>query len=195
MANDSSLLPPPRSNTASYAIAGVVLIAAAIAMLFLFDCGEKPQDLPMVDAGQAIERSTALAEETLVIPDLEPEEEDAGQDAGAEAEVQPSKRPRRVQCNGTLDSSAIQAVVNRNRRQVRSCYERALKSNNLLQGQISVRLTVGTNGKVSSVNVGGSLRDAAVYQCVRNLAAQWTFPKPSGGCVVAAIPFTMTPRP
>lgn len=192
MATDSSA-PPPSSGGLTYALVGLFLVGATIGMIFLFDCGQTAPPAGEVDAGKPIERSTSFANDDLVIPDLDVE--DAGFDAGP-PEKAPSKRvTRRVQCNGSLDASAIQSVVSRNRRQVRNCYERALKANNTLQGRLMVRLTVGVTGAVNNVTVGGTLRDASVNACVRNLAASWRFPKPTGGCVFVDAPFSMTPRP
>lgn len=190
----NSTMPPPSSGGLTYAIVGLGLAAATIAMFFLMDCGEKTPVMPVVDAGKPVERSTALADDDFAISTLD--EVDAGAPEPVE-EPQPEKvrkARRQVSCSGTLEASAIQAVVARNRAQVRSCYERALKSNNLLQGRLNVRLTVGTGGRVSNVGIGGSLRDPAVSQCVRALASRWSFPSPTGGCVMVEVPFSLTPR-
>ena len=193
MAQDSLVPPTNGSGGARYAIIGLLLLGAAVAVYFLLGKGGGSETPAAPDAGPVVERSTALAtddfdiEDDLIV--------DAGQpDAG---EPEPTKTRvvvRRVQCNGELDQSAISRVIAQNRRQVRSCYERALKANNHLQGRIAVQLQVGSNGSVQDVAVGGNLREPTVTSCVRSLASSWTFPPPRGGCVLVNVPFSFTPR-
>lgn len=177
-------------------VLGLLLLAGAAGIWFAMksadDKGGEVAEVPS-DAG-VIERSTALAEPELVIPDPEP---DAGpQDAG-----QPRKRVvyRYVRgnwdCSGSIPAAEAQRVIAENRRQVRNCYERQLKTNHSLQGSVSLNLKIGRDGRVAGTQVGGSLRDPAVFSCVRNLAQQWRFPAPTGGsCAVLAAPFSFTPR-
>jgi hypothetical protein len=87
-------------------------------------------------------------------------------------------------------------VVNDNHAQIRACYERRLKVNNVLQGDIQLRLKIGPSGRVVASALGGSLRDQEVFSCVRALAQSWTFAVPSGGsCAVVQVPFHFTPKP
>ena len=79
-------------------------------------------------------------------------------------------------------------------KQVQTCYERGLKSNNLLQGSMQVELTIGASGGVRAVSIDGSLRDRQVHSCVKRVARTWKFPKPTGGCVRINVPFQMTPK-
>ena len=80
-------------------------------------------------------------------------------------------------------------------RQVRNCYERQLKSNNTLQGTLTLSVKVGANGSVAATQVGGSLRDNEVFACVRNVAQSLHFAAPVGGaCAVVQQPFNLTPR-
>jgi hypothetical protein len=133
----------------------------------------------------------------LAQPDLELEEPppDAGQ---APAEPLAVKRPSGHklgdwECSGDLPSAL--KVINDNRAQIRSCYERRLKINNVLQGDLKLRLKVGAGGKVVATAVNGSLHDEQVFACVRNLAASWTFTVPSGGaCAVVQVPFQFSPK-
>lgn len=188
--------PPASSGNVKYGIIGLLLIAAAAGIWFAMklgkDDGEVAQALP--DAG-VIERTTAIAEPDLLIPDPEP-------DAGPQIDAGPPRKRivyRYVrgdwECSGEIPATAAQAVINENRRQVRNCYERQLKTNHQLQGTLSLHLRVGQNGQVTGAQVGGSLRDPAVFSCVRNLAQSWRFPAPTGGnCAVISAPFNLTPR-
>jgi hypothetical protein len=70
-----------------------------------------------------------------------------------------------------------------------------LKLNNVLQGDMTLRLKVGSTGKVVNTQVAGSIRDQAVFACVRTLAQMWTFPVPTGGdCAVVQVPFKFSPK-
>ena len=89
--------------------------------------------------------------------------------------------------------AALQAAVTRYRGQVRQCYERALKQNNMLQGRVTVTVSIGGNGRVESANASGNL-GSAVNSCVSAAARTWQLVAPTGGtCATARVPFNMTP--
>lgn len=140
--------------------------------------------------------STALVDETLDIPDEVPDAWVELPDAGAARA--PTRRPIVVgswDCTGDLDRSAITSTINEYRPQIQACYERRLKQNNLLQGNLQLQLRVAQSGNVDAVQVGGSLRDREVFSCVRNIAARMRFPRVTGGdCAVVSVPFAFTPR-
>lgn len=176
-----------------YGIIGLLLIGGAVAIWFAMNSGggEQAKKQPPPEPEDAgAQRSTSLAEPEIVIPD-----EDAGHDAGEE-EVVVKKKVVYVdqRCNGTIPAQEAMAVVNRHRRQVRNCYERRLKVNNTLQGKVRMQLTIGRDGSVTGVQVGGSLGDPQVFSCIRSLAKRWTFPQPEGGCATIAAPFDFTPK-
>ena len=200
MASESS--PPPREEgggNLKYGIIGAVLIGAAIAVWFGMK-GCEDETGPVVtappDAGVAEERPTSLVDDDLIIPEVEP---DAGPppDAG--------RRIRYVTryvgggggdwaCSGQIEAAAARAALAQHNLQFRNCYERRLKVNNTLEGRVNVQMRVGGNGRVTAVRAGGSLRDAEVLSCVRNIAQRIQFPAPTGGCAVVAAPFNFTPR-
>src|SRR5690606_14665052 len=172
----------------------------AIALYFGMK-GCEPEPVPVAavaqDAG-VVERSTALVDDDLVIPDLEP---DAGPlpDAGG-------PRIRYVtryvgggggswDCSGQIDPAAARATLAQDDLQFRNGYERRLKVNNNLEGRINLRMRVSRTGAVDAVQTGGTLRDAEVLSCVRRIAQRIRFPAPTGGsCAVVAAPFNFTPR-
>src|SRR5204863_6784206 len=89
-------------------------------------------------------------------------------------------------CSGDLPGAA--RVVLENSAQIRSCYERRLKMNNALQGDLRLKVKIGSNGKVVASQVTGSLHDTEVFACVRNLSQTWTFGVPAGGnCAVISV--------
>lgn len=196
---DSTPPPPTSGNGMQYAIIGILLLLGA-GGLYVFatsddDGGETPPVAAMVDAGTA-QRANPY-EPTFDIPE---EEEDAGveEDAGAPEETAPTMmstmRRQRVECEGELETSAIRGVLRNQQSAVRACYERALKRNNFLQGNVTVSLRVQSDGSVEGVRVGGSLGDSEVFSCVRRLATGWQLPRPRGGCAEVRVPFALTPR-
>ena len=136
-----------------------------------------------------------MAQQELVLEEPVP---DAGQPAPVEPEVTKPTAPRvksgEWECSGDLPGAV--KVVRENSAQVRSCYERRLKMNNVLQGDLRLKLKVGGGGKVVATAMSGSLHDPEVLSCVRNLAQSWIFPVPSGGsCAVVQVPFQFSPKP
>ena len=103
--------------------------------------------------------------------------------------------PSDWECSGSINPGAVSSVLKgAPSKQVQTCYERGLKSNNLLQGSMQVELVIGAGGVVRAVGVSGTLRDRKVYSCVRRVARTWKFPAPRGGCVRINAPFQMTPK-
>ena len=176
-----------------YALVGVLLLLLAggtYCALNQEDDGPSPI-ATMVDAGVV---TRPAMEPVLEIPEEEP---DAGpQDAGAPEEPETTMRRavRKQTCDGELSQQQILSVVGPARSQVRQCYERRLKANNLLQGTVQVAVLIGRDGSVDQSRVGGSLHDNEVFSCVRRIVQGWHFPAPSGGCVQVNVPFNLTPQ-
>lgn len=140
-------------------------------------------------------RVNPMAEQQLELDEPEPEPDAAVVEAPAEIKRKPTGGAARGdwECSGDLQG-AMQVIAEQ-RSQVRACYERRLKVNNILQGELLVKLKVGANGKVVLANVSGSMKDAEVNSCVRKLATSWSFPTPSGGtCAVVQVPFQFSPK-
>lgn len=198
MASESTPPPPTGGGGARYAIAGVALCAvAALGYCLITPSAPPPTTTVAVpaDAG-VIERSTALVEDDLVIPEDEP---DTGAiDAAVEQVVHRPTTPRGPplgswdSCTGEVDA---RPVFEEYRPQFQACYEHRLKANPLLQGQMQLRVHIASAGNVDGVQVAGSLHDSEVFGCVRNLANRMHFPRVAGGtCAVVAVPYTFTPR-
>ncbi len=144
-------------------------------------------------APRNVPRQTALDQQQFEIP-----LEDAG---AAEPAIAAEPTKRRVgggggawdSCSGDIPGAG--AVMVQYNVQIRNCYERALKSNGVLQGSLNLRLRIGANGAVDGTQVGGSLGDRDVFSCVRAVADRIRFPQVRGGsCAVLAVPFSFTPR-
>jgi len=186
--------PAPAGGNLKYVLIGLAFLGAAIAV-YLF--GRQPPPAPVVATPlpPAAEpaRANPLAAQDLVLEE-QPE-------PPSEEPVAPTKpktgtaRPKGDEWSCSGDLAGATAVINDNRTQIRSCYERRLKVNNVLQGDIRLKLKVGSSGKVVATATSGSLHDAEVLSCMRSLAQGWTFSVPTGGnCAVLQIPFRFAPK-
>ncbi len=186
------------SGGGRYALLGVLLLGGAAALLY-FGLQEEPPPPPPPVAKKDAEPAKpppALAQPTFVVPDEDAGAPEAGPpDAGASKPTRRTPRVPRGRCEGQVPAREAARVVRSHERQVRSCYERRLKVNNVLQGRLVLRLRIGRSGAVESVQVGGTLRDRQVAACVRKTARQWQFPKPKGGCAIVEAPFNLRPKP
>lgn len=98
-------------------------------------------------------------------------------------------------CSGEISIGEARRVAREYDAQARSCYERALRRNNMLAGTVVVNVRVGANGAVNAVRAGGTLSDGDVRSCVRGIANRWRFPAPRGGsCAIVQVPFNFRPR-
>lgn len=192
----TSAPPPPAGGNLKYVAIGLLFLLAAGGLWLAVGKQEPaPEGTGPGPSGPA--RVNPMAQ-----PDLALEEPVAEPDAAvavAPVEEGPKKRPsggpRAEEWDCTGDLKGAVSVINEQRAQVRACYERRLKVNNILQGDLRVKLKVGANGKVLTSTVTGSLNDAEVNSCVRKLAAGWEFEAPSGGsCAVLQVPFQFSPK-
>ncbi|HKU37965.1 MAG TPA: AgmX/PglI C-terminal domain-containing protein [Polyangiales bacterium] len=188
---------PHSGGNTKYIVGGVVLLLLAMGVFFfgLQKPAQAPAPEPPPPPPPAAERVNPMAKPELIIeetPDAgKPQEETANPD-----------KPKRVikevrdewDCAGDLARPALQSVIDANRAQIRSCYERRLKMNNVLAGDLKLRLRVAPNGSVTATAVSGSLRDNEVFSCVRNIASKWSFPPPQNGCAVVQVPFQFSPK-
>lgn len=189
-----------------YVIGGLVLLAAAVGIMWSLQ-SPAPAATPAPEvsepapatapAPQNAERENPMAQPDLILD--EPQEPDsARRDAAVAATDKPKPAGARGEwdCDGDMSVSALQTVIDGNRAQVRNCYERRLRVNNMLQGELKLKLRVASTGQISATSISGNLKDHEVVSCVRSLAQHWTFPAPTGGsCAVVQVPFQFSPKP
>jgi outer membrane biosynthesis protein TonB len=181
-----------------YILGGLLLLGGAAAVYLLFlSPGAPPSTANQSAPAPSAERVNPMAEPDLILE----EQKDAGQPPEvAQAEEKPKRAPRgevrdEWDCDGDMARAALQTVIDNNRAQVRNCYERRLKVNNVLQGDLKLKIKVGANGQIAAAAVAGTLKDNEVFGCVRALAQKWTFPPPiGGGCAVVQVPFQFSPK-
>jgi hypothetical protein len=190
----SSKPPPPPSSGGNlkYVVLGLLFLGGALGLWFLIQKDDAP---PAPPPAPEVKRVNPMEQPDL---DLEPEPEQPEPEPEPEPE-EPVAKPAKVrtggewECSGDLPNPG--KIINDHRAQIRSCYERRLKVNNVLQGDLTLRLKVGATGKVVATSVSGSIRDQEVFSCVRALAQTWTFPVPTGGaCAVVQVPFQFSPK-
>ncbi|MCA9532155.1 MAG: zinc-ribbon domain-containing protein [Myxococcales bacterium] len=80
-----------------------------------------------------------------------------------------------------LEASAVQRVVNNNRRQLQTCYERAARGQaNPPRARMDVNVTVGRSGTVTAVTASGS-DFGGLGSCIEQSVRRWRFPASSDG--------------
>lgn len=183
-----------------YIIGGLVLLCGAGVVVLLLRSPSQPETPAPATPTQpppSAERVNPMAQPELILD----EPVDAGKPAAVTEEVKEKPKPQAKvarddwDCSGDLSRESLQAVIDKNRAQVRNCYERRLKVNNVLQGDLKLKLKIGASGQVSAVGVNGSLRDNEVFSCVRSIAQRWSFTPPKDGdCAVVQIPFQFAPK-
>lgn len=104
-----------------------------------------------------------------------------GRGAGRPA---PTVRLGIVNTTGSLDRSVAERIVRRNLNRIRFCYERERSSAPALTGQLSIRLDVGADGRVTGTQVSSSSMPDPVDRCVESVARRLRFPEVAGGATV-----------
>jgi outer membrane biosynthesis protein TonB len=190
---------PQGGGNLKYILGGLLLLGGAAVVVFML----RPASQPDETAERAptppknAERVNPMAQPELIL--------DEAPDAGKPAEEQvaakekPKQQAKEVRdewdCDGDLSRESLQAVIDKNRAQVRNCYEKRLKVNNVLQGDLKLKLKIGSNGQVAALAVNGSLHDNEVFGCVRSVAQRWSFTPPTEGkCAVVQVPFQFAPK-
>jgi outer membrane biosynthesis protein TonB len=187
---------PVHSSGTPYVIAsGVLVVIIAGVLWFKFRKTEAPPPPPPVIMSAPTSTITMPA---FDLPPPPPEEVEAGPaeaDSGPKRVAGPANANCASPCQGT-DSAALSSALRGAAGSARGCYERALRTNSMLQGRIKVGVRVGANGSICSASLlEDSLHSAEVTSCVLGLFRGKPFPAPSGGsCVDVTIPVSFTPQ-
>jgi hypothetical protein len=97
-------------------------------------------------------------------------------------------------CTGTAGAD-LQSALRTKAGAARSCYERALRQNAMLQGRMTVAVRVGAQGRICGANlVSNDLGDSGVANCVAGVFRSGSLPAPSGGCVDLQVPMNFVAR-
>jgi hypothetical protein len=97
----------------------------------------------------------------------------------------------------TLTANQVKGVVNRNKSQLKTCYERALRTGEAPEDRdlrAEFKLLVGSSGMVKTVTIGGeTARLTSLQRCLTQSVKKWIFPSSSDASPVE-FPFLFTPR-
>lgn len=200
MAADSLAPPPTGGGSSKYLIVLLLLLGGGLGVYLATRSDEPPPQAAEPPVVQNAQRSTALANDTLEIPDEIPEPEP---EQPAEPEQQATatkKKPKPAgdpwSCEGDVDPKVLKTVLADAQTQIRSCYERRLRNDNTLQGDLTLQVRIGADGAVTATRfTRGTLNDKEVRECIQGLAKKWGFPSPAGGsCAVFERPYTFLPK-
>jgi hypothetical protein len=191
MRPSSTSLPPNRSGGNKVVLAllaGGVLILGIAAYVYV---SRRPgPEKPPIE--RPVPEPTYAAPKPLVVEPARPIV-DREPDAGAAVLLAGEEEPRRPgkggyqERLGTIDAAAVNSFVNARFEQVRACYERRLKMNPLLEGDVDMNISIARTGKVTGIAVtADTVRDPEMLECVRRTIRGWTFPKPEGGRAIVA---------
>lgn len=92
---------------------------------------------------------------------------------------------------GTIDKEAVRRVIRSILSQIKSCYERQLRSNSGLEGKVVIQFEIEEQGRVRVAKTKTtSLSDATVESCVASRIKEQRFPEPPPGTIaVVDYPF------
>ncbi len=94
---------------------------------------------------------------------------------------------------GKIDVAAVQKIFKTNQSNLQKCYERALKRDPALQGQVVLTVRIGRSGKPTLVKARSqAINDSAALNCMEREANTWKFPRPEGGTVMLNKPIRFT---
>ena len=110
-----------------------------------------------------------------------------------EARVTGSARVEAPAVDGELSQAAISRVLNRQKKALRDCYERALKRDRSLKGKIVISFEILETGRTSNVEIDDRMGSTAVARCISGRVKYWRFPKPAGGSVFVDLPIVFQP--
>lgn len=197
----STSIPPPRSSGGNmkYAIIGILLLLGA-GLAIYFGTRRPPSPVATTqpttteqDAGPPEHIGPTIGAE-IHLPE-EPE------DAGAQEQPTDAGRPRIryvtryiAACPGQVDADRVAAIVRQNYGGLRECYNRQLRTNPTLQGNVTAEWVINPNGTVGEISTTGPVaRDRNFKACFEESLRRLRFPAPRGGCAMFQQRFVFTP--
>jgi hypothetical protein len=181
----SRLSMPPRGSNKLIVLllaSGVAILAIAVAI----SIGRKPAAKePAVQT--PVDDTVYAAPKPLVTAPARPMAERVVDAGSTEGETGGKRGHGGGERLGTVDAAAVNKLIGERFGQVRACYERRLKMNPILEGDLDLRITISTSGRAKAIGVNAdTVRDAEMLECVRRTIRGWPFPKAKGGDAVVA---------
>ncbi len=96
---------------------------------------------------------------------------------------------------GKIDDNAVAAVFGRRKGAIKACYEKELRRNQNIKGRITLRFTIGTSGRITSIAATqNTTGDEGIASCIISKVEGWKFDPPTGGAVTFTYPFILEAR-
>lgn len=173
--------------------------ALALALLGSAGCGvahgQPRPDAGRRDAGTAVvARRDAGASPARMDAGVAPARRDAGvaprrdagptsrRDAGVDVPVLPPT-------HGRIAPAEAQRVLATRATEVRRCYEQAQARDATLTGELTVRLRVEADGRVSQTSLSGDDALRGTGRCIEGALRTLVFPAPTGGPATVTVPY------
>jgi type IV secretory pathway VirB10-like protein len=184
---------------------GIVIVLIALvglgvgaALFFSQGRGKKAARPETPKKEEVVTPMTKLVEAPPPLPEMPPTVEEIPDDPVPEPEPETSassKIKKKAIPIGTIDVKAAQAVTKQNYAKIRGCYEKQLKVNHLLQGNVKVKITIFPDGTVNSVKfIQDTMRNSPMNDCIKSEIMTWKFPKPEGGKVEINQSYRLEPK-
>jgi len=132
------------------------------------------------------------AEDALSLPTIPPPADPTTQVDSTTITVfdQPSGFIGQSDGRGQLENSTIKKIIQSNMGAYQNCYERALRGNSTLSGEIAVQFVIEEDGSVTRTRVASSsMNNTTVHECLCRTVESLNFQAPNGGTVVVTFPF------
>ncbi|MGM0555421.1 MAG: AgmX/PglI C-terminal domain-containing protein [Myxococcota bacterium] len=151
-------------------------------------------------AAEDLEEAEKAAEEAAVEHAVKVDDQArmlAAELEGASAERQDVPRTRKTKARpgGKIDTKEVLAVFAKHEAELKKCYERALKRDPNLSGQVVLDVTIEPSGRASSTKaVARSMAaDEIMFECMERQAQSWRYPRPDGGSARVRKPIRFSP--
>lgn len=92
-----------------------------------------------------------------------------------------------------LAPGAAVRVVRGHAMRFQHCYEAAMRSDPLLEGRVTMHITIGTDGRVASATAETDLTDATIGACMSRVAGSLRFPPPGDEPLTIHYPIVIYP--
>ncbi|QDG49743.1 AgmX/PglI C-terminal domain-containing protein [Persicimonas caeni] len=105
------------------------------------------------------------------------------------------KRAPQPKDTGKIDAAGVKRVLRNNQGVLQKCYERALKADPALMGQVVLTIRIGSGGEVAMAKARSQeIGDRSALKCMEREANKWLFPAPQGGTVLVNKKYRFTPQ-
>ncbi|HEY1955117.1 MAG TPA: AgmX/PglI C-terminal domain-containing protein [Polyangiaceae bacterium] len=192
--------PPPPSGGNGMYIAVAILLLLGIGGIIVWKLSDKtpPAPPPVASTAPSVASSSPISTSIIDEVPLPPPVIDAGPAPTTTIVQSGGGDPCAASaCYGNVAPGSdaergLQLLAHQTRRK---CYDPALANDPTLQGHVTVRMKIASNGQICSANVAkNDMPSTSVGECAaRMLLASGRVPAPKGGCVELNFPLNYVP--